>query len=288
VRNNGRTRITQFAGTAAAWQRNPKGRPMGSAILAASGEVAAVVVWRSGHNTLKFYDLATGKRVDHVGVGARDIVDVEPYRADAIAALTVGYATPKSRVVVRSLAGGRSVVVFRGLVGIDLAVGEDGPAVLGRTGEGNGRVELRSEAGSLLAAIDLDPATEPMGIVTIDGGFLIAVRDGTDLVVLRTDDRLVVTGSITIPNTGAAAIGPANFGFVVARRELSTGTVVVELRDPDGAVVQSAGLPGSFDPVALSAGDLVGIALQRFGDGAAMITIYDGKGSPKVSSRSLP
>jgi len=287
ARDGGRTAVTAFAGTAAAWTRDPRGRPLGTTIVPATTPMVAILIRRAGHNRIRFHDLTTGKKVDGLGLGTREILDTEPYGTDGVAALTVGYATDKSRVIAKTLDGGKVTVAFPGLIGSDLAVGDDGFAVLGTT-SGADRVDLRAPDGSLLASMDLDPSLVPVGIVRAGGGFLLAATDGTDLIVYETDAHLVVQNAITIGDTGAAAIGPATSGFVVARRVPSTGSVVMEVRALDGTVLDSAALPGDYDPLALSAGDLVGIAMQRFGDGAAMITIYDGDGSPSTSSRSLP
>jgi hypothetical protein len=287
VRDRRRAAITGFEGIGAVWERSPKGDPLGATIIPAGTPLAAVVLHRAGRNRLRFHDLATGKRVDGLGLGTHDIVDLEPYDTDGVAALTVGYATSRSRVVVKTLSGAKVTVTFPGLIGTDLAVGDDGFAILGDA-SGTNRVEVRSTDGSLLASMDLDPSLTPVGIVRTPGGFLVAAMAGSELIVYVTDGHLVVSGAVTIDDTGAAAVGPAAEGFVVARRILSTGAVVMELRTVDGAIVESAPLPGDYDPLALSAGDLVGIAMQRFGDGAAMITIYDGGGSPSTSSRSLP
>ncbi len=287
ARDGSRAAITRFDGTDAAWARSPRGRPLGTTIVPAGTPLAAVVIRRSGHNRIRFHDLATGKRVTGLGLGSREVVDVEPYHTDGVAALTAGYPTVKSRVVVKTLSGDKVTVSFPGLIGVDLALGDDGFAVLG-SASGLPRSEVRAADGTLLGAMNLDPTLEPVGIVRVDGGFLIAAMNGSDLIVFTADGHLVVSDAVTIGDTGAAAIGPAANGFVVARRVLSTGAVVVELRNLDGTIVDEADLPGDYDPLALSAGDLVGIAMQRFGDGAAMITIFDGGGSPSTHSRSLP
>ena len=288
VRDGNHTIIERFDGTDRAWRRRHKGRPSGVMIIPDTYPTAAALVVRPGKNRLILFDLATGHEIGALGFGSRVVLDAEPYGNSGAAVLFGGHPGSTSRVLVRSLSGDRFAVVFADLAPLDLAVGSDGFAVLGRSPGGGGRIEVRAADGTVLAATDLDPGLEPVGLSAREAGYLVVARHGDTLVVLTLDGRLVRTATMTVPDTGKAAVAPTADGFAVARRQLSTGAVLVEVRDPRGRVLRSARLADSYDPLTVSAGDILAIALQRFGDGAAMLSLYDALGSLPPDSRPLP